>query len=317
MGSYYQDLTKFAEERGWTVSRCANSHLKLTHPKVPRPIFTSATPSDVKVLILTKTEIRRAERHAGLNVPDVRKGGRVPIETFQQEALPGGGIRNTATCSKCGFKDHIDRSSDAVMLPPVHIAQRFRGKGWHVKTYRKEDLCPRCRNGTKEVKEAAPNAAVPVSRIEPTIVLAEPKKPDPATINIAALNRQQLAQKRKIAALLSKVYLPDIGYLPGESDATVAAKSGAVRELVEIVRADYYGAARKTTPLDMVKRAIVSYRRDLKAFEQDVIDKVAKLEADAGAILKWLDQLDDSALPARAEQEAEPELPGLMNGRAA
>lgn len=313
MAGYYHELETYVKGRGWRVDRCNGGHLKITHPKIPGPVFTSATPSDHRVVANVKAEIRRREKMAGLGLePGEKSLGRHFTELFKQEIIGDWNIE-TIQCSKCPATATMRHGVGSVTTA-AHVSARFRSMGWHARTHRRDDLCPDCRKGSApEVAQItkAPEA-LPVSRISmPFIKL--PEKPEITQINLEALNRQQLAQKRKIAAMLSKVYIADIGYLPGESDATVASKLGTSREMVEIVRRDFYGPVKQLTPAAMLKREVLAYKRDLKAFEQIVLEGLSKLEADGSKLLRWLDMIEENAIPQSPDvAPEEPELP--LNG---
>ena len=63
--SYMKDLRKEADELGYTIGRSAGGkHLKLTHPKVPTPIFAAGTPSDHRVLQNVISKMHRMLRQS-------------------------------------------------------------------------------------------------------------------------------------------------------------------------------------------------------------------------------------------------------------
>jgi hypothetical protein len=308
MSNFKAEIESWAKSRGWSTEIGGNGHLKFRHPSVPQPLPGSATPSCPFAMKKIKAKIQRAERQFGIVFADnaARKSGRPAIQPFEAAHEKDGSTTYSCTCSECDNVETITQGKGTVLIPPSQLAARFRTKGWRIKTKREDDVCPAC---LKEGEvEAKPKPFIVLSEM-PKIKLPE-KKPQPVDVNIAALHGSQLAAKRKIAALLSKVYIADIGYLPGESDESVARKVNSNKELVEIVRRDYYGVEKKASALGLIKKAIAGYRRDVKAFEEDVLEKVAKLDSDANAILKWLDQIDEKSLPALTETEPE----GHANG---
>lgn len=62
-----RDLRTWLHPRGWSVQQAPGGHLKLTHPAVPRIVFTSATPSDQRGDKNMRREVINAERNAGLH----------------------------------------------------------------------------------------------------------------------------------------------------------------------------------------------------------------------------------------------------------
>lgn len=56
-----RDIAKYAEQQGFLVSTTRRGHLKFSRPGC-RTVFTSGSPSDVRVLKNTKAEIRRSLR---------------------------------------------------------------------------------------------------------------------------------------------------------------------------------------------------------------------------------------------------------------
>lgn len=318
MSGYNHDLHQYAQKRGWSVQKTNGNHLKLTHPSVPSPVFASSTPSDHRSLNNVMGQMRRAERAAGVTI-EMRNKRRT--EPFVSE-IAEGWITHTAMCSSCGALDHVKQANAPSTVTDAHIANRFRIKGWRMKAKRTDDLCPACAH--KDISAEAVTIVPPEAPVEVPAEVSipqpiperaairevappAPEKPSIERVIMESLHSKQLAIKRRIAATLSKVYIADAGYLPGESDATVARKVGTDKELVEIVRRDFYGTQKQAAPLAMLKRAVHGYRRDLKEFEQSVIDRIAKLESDAAGILKWLDQIEENAVPPCTPSE--PELP--------
>lgn len=315
MAGHSAELERWLKPRGWTMKMGSNGHWKLYHDQCPHPLSASNTPSGPAIKKI-QSVVMRTERQFGIIVEERRKG-RPVTEPFKTRT-EGDSVFHTAVCSECGETGEIRSQASSATITPAHITTRFRQKGWKSKAYRSEDLCPSCNGvdvGPAETKPVAekPKPVTPVTLAD--IPLPPPPKPDIDRINVEALQRQQLAWKRKIAAQLSKVYLVDAGYLPGDSDETVARKVGnAPKELVEIVRRDLYGPDRRARPLDLLKRAIAGYRRDVKAFEQEILDRAAKLDEDAAQILKWLDAIGPGAVPKQPAEETPQGVTKITNG---
>lgn len=289
---YLRRLNAFADRSGWTISKRPGGHLCLRHPRVPEMVITSSTPSDHRSLKNTTARCKRLQRQFGASTQEEAMA-RPRIENFQIERRKSVTI-HTAQCSQCPATISTEVRDGSNPISAAPIADRFRNKGWRVGIKRGLDLCPDCQN----------KGAVRIEALKETI-LPKVEKPSIEMVNLEALAKRTRDQKRRIAAMLSKIYLHDAGYLPGESDETVARKCQAPKELVEIVRRDFYGPVKVMSPVAALKRELAGYRAEVQTFEREVMDRAAKLEARSLAIMRWLDKIDEKVIP-----EAEP----LPNG---
>lgn len=60
-----RDLVRWAEERGWTVTKTAGSHLRFARPGCG-VVFGSSTPSDHRSVLNIRKKLERSERQGGV-----------------------------------------------------------------------------------------------------------------------------------------------------------------------------------------------------------------------------------------------------------
>lgn len=66
LGDQMKRVVEWAEANGWEVGCAANNHLRMTHPKVSRVLFSSGTPRCPHVYQNAIHEMQRAMRACGL-----------------------------------------------------------------------------------------------------------------------------------------------------------------------------------------------------------------------------------------------------------
>lgn len=59
-----RELIAYAEDLGYEAYWTNGGHIRFLHPQVPKPIFTSSTPSDWRTVENSKSQLRRALRQA-------------------------------------------------------------------------------------------------------------------------------------------------------------------------------------------------------------------------------------------------------------
>lgn len=59
-------LVAWAERNGWTISTTKGCHLTFNHPRCPRTVFQSATPSDWRAWMRARAMMRQQMRAAGI-----------------------------------------------------------------------------------------------------------------------------------------------------------------------------------------------------------------------------------------------------------
>jgi predicted RNA binding protein YcfA (HicA-like mRNA interferase family) len=306
MSDYHRELQKICDDRGWKMGLTNGDHIKLTHPDIPDQVICSNTPSRPhRAIRNTLGLIQRYERQFGVgykNLGNHKKQKGSASQPFAMSFDESGSHRiYTITCTRpgCECSETVKQSTESKVIPDSAVATQFRKKGWTATRKRADDTCPKClSNGSESVTS---------KRVEPIAHAAKPAgllsvmRPE-ERINIDAHARKTRQTKRRINAALSKVYVEDAGYIPGENDETVAKRCGCAKELVEIVRTDYYGRAERVTPTAMMRREIMAYRREIETFERLVIEQAARLESRGAAIMRWLDKMEDKTSEA-------PELP--------
>lgn len=60
-GKGVERVVQYARDHGWHIQRTRGGHLRMTRPGLP-PVFTSATPSDVRSQRNAIARLRRAQR---------------------------------------------------------------------------------------------------------------------------------------------------------------------------------------------------------------------------------------------------------------
>lgn len=70
-GGQVRMLVDWAEEHGWVVEKTRGDHLRFQH-QVAGTVFSSFTPSDCRVFLNARAEMRRKMRQAGYQNQQVR-----------------------------------------------------------------------------------------------------------------------------------------------------------------------------------------------------------------------------------------------------
>ena len=287
-----REIKEVADQRGWFVSPTEKGHIKLTHPKIPTPVFAAGTPSDTRALPNTLGHMRRLEKQFGIEVADEReqrsrKGGRPPIQEFDVR-VDGIYRYYVVTCVECEATAEVRSRVDALIRPTASIATEFRKRGWNIKRLRSSDTCPQCSGAVGLVKPALIDAPK-VPEPKPAPLLA--KSPlalmgDNEKRQIAALDEAHRRRQRKIIRTIERVWVDAIGYIGSESDATVARRAQVSEKEVAAVRAEFFGSEAFNSKSALFKRELTALKRDLESFQNETIERLSKLELRINAVLR-------------------------------
>ena len=270
------EFTRWASERGWQRQSTNRGHFKFVHPKIGKPIYTGSTESDNRAFKNTIARLKSMERVAGL-LDDGKGRKQHPrpnkrIEAFDrtEETVDGKGtnIIHSIRCSSehCTNTSTMRQKAHSVETSPANLASYFRTRGWFVKITRKLDLCPDC---CKSKGVTALRDAKAINDVDHAVQLQKPV----------------WVQKRRIMQAINRAYVdPDVGYMLGENDASVAKKIGAEEATVAAMRGEFFGPVPRGGDGALLERHVARLQRQMKEFSDQVLDGLSKLETTAVAL---------------------------------